>query len=304
MSSRATEPPVGETPLVDLEGPPVNDQRDPNGVRDARTEAEFADLVPDLEASTDQVSETGGRWRPPTLGTPRPVDPTGNVPTVGGEPESNTQWWLTPRHPLLTPTRPQAFLPSAAPIPADEAPRRRGRVWDDRRLMIAVATIVVALLAAGWAAYTARENGQAADEWQQRAVGLEEQVNGLRTLIGERSAQLNDRTRQANSLASNLRSTRAKLRRSEGDVSSLSRRQRQLANEKAQLQDQQRSLQQQASVLEGVASQYIDCKSSLIDVISDLVYDDYDGASYDLSLAKSYCGGAESALNAYVSAYS
>ena len=129
-------------------------------------------------------------------------------------------------------------------------------------------------------------------------------MNGLRTLIGERSAQLNDRTRQANSLASNLRSTRVKLRRSEGDVSSLSRRQRELANEKAQLQDQRRSLQQQASMLEGIAGRYIDCKSSLIDVIGALVYNDYDDASYDLSLAKSYCDGAASALNAYVSAYS
>jgi chromosome segregation ATPase len=163
--------------------------------------------------------------------------------------------------------------------------------------------VVLALVGAGWAAYTAYENGKAADRWQQRAIEYEEQVNGLRTLIGERSAQLNDRTRQANALASNLRSTRNKLRRSEGDVSSLSRRQRELANEKAQLQDERRSLQQQAGMLTEIASRYIDCKSSLIDVINSLIDEDYSTASYEIRLAQSYCDSASSALETYVNAY-
>jgi len=170
-------------------------------------------------------------------------------------------------------------------------------------LSLALVLVVLAVLAAGWAAYTARVNGQAADAWHQRAIEYEEQVDGLRTLIGERSAQLNTRTRQANALASNLRSTRGKLQRSEGDVTSLSRRQRELANEKAQLEDERRALQQQASTLTDIASRYIDCKSSLIDVINALIDENYSDASYEIGLARSYCDSASSALNAYVNAY-
>jgi chromosome segregation ATPase len=167
-----------------------------------------------------------------------------------------------------------------------------------------VAAAGLLLVVASWFAYASRSNEQAAGEWKQRAVELDEQVNGLRTLIGERSAQLNDRTRQANRLATNLQTTRLALRRSEGDVTSLARRQRELANEKAQLQDQRRALQQQAAALEDIASRYIDCKDSLIDVISSLVYQDYSSATYEIDIARSRCNSAADALSAYLAAYS
>jgi chromosome segregation ATPase len=194
-------------------------------------------------------------------------------------------------------------LPTSGEPPAPTGGDVASTVRRDRRFLVPIVLCVVALCGAGWATYLARENGNAATEWRHRAVDYEEQVNGLRTLIGERSAQLNDRTREANSLVSNLRSTRAKLRRSEGDVSSLSHRQRQLANEKAQLEDERHLLEQQASMLVDVASRYIDCKSSLIDVINALVYDNYSDASYEFGRAKSDCDSASSALNSYVNAY-
>jgi chromosome segregation ATPase len=174
----------------------------------------------------------------------------------------------------------------------------------DWKLAAAVSVAGLLLLVAGWFAYASHSNEVAAGGWKQRAIEFEEQVNGLRTLIGERSAQLNERTRQANRLAANLRSTRLALRRSEGDVTSLARRQRQLANDKAQLQDQRRMLQQQATALEGIASLYIDCKSSLIDVINSLVYQDYSSATYEIDIARSDCTSAADALSAYLAAYS
>lgn len=229
----------------------------------------------------DDASSPPGHTRPPTLGSQPPTVPLSGATT------------------LVEPPVPQA---------APEAPSGKstgdGVIGRDRRLYLALALAVLAVLAAGWAAYEARQNGRAADAWHQRAIEYEEQVNGLRTLIGERSAQLNNRTRQANALASNLRSTRSQLRRSEGDVTSLSQRQRELANEKAHLEDERRSLQQQAGMLTDIASRYIDCKSSLIDVINALIDENYSDASYEISLARSYCDGASSALNAYVNAYS
>lgn len=196
---------------------------------------------------------------------------------------------------------PEASGAAAVPDVAVVAERRRRR--DMRQLVVAAAAGVL-VLAAGWFAYASHSNEAAASEWRQRAIELDEQVSGLRTLIGERSAQLNVRTRQANRLASNLRSTRLALERSEGDVTSLARRQRELANEKAQLEDQRRALQQQASALEDVASRYIDCKDSLIDVISSLVYDDYTTASYQIDIARGRCNSAADALSAYLAAYS
>jgi hypothetical protein len=168
---------------------------------------------------------------------------------------------------------------------------------------LAVACAVVLLVAGAWFAYASRANEQAARDWKQRSIELDEQVNGLRTLIGERSAQLNTRTRQANRLAVNLRSTRRALRRSEGDVSSLARRQRQLANDKAQLEDQRRALQQQAGALETIASRYIDCKDALIEVIRSLVYQDYTTAGSQITVAQGSCNSAADALDAYVAAY-
>jgi chromosome segregation ATPase len=180
---------------------------------------------------------------------------------------------------------PVAHLASSA-----HPPRR------DWRFVVAIPVAVLLLLGAGWFAYEAHANEQAAGDWREQAIGLEEQVNGLRALIGERSAQLNERTRQGNRLADNLRSTRSALRRSEGDVTSLARRQRELASEKAQLEDQRRALQQMAGDLVEIASRYIACKSSLIDV-------NYSSASYEIDIANSRCDSAASALNMYVAAY-
>lgn len=190
------------------------------------------------------------------------------------------------------------------PVAASTLPAAGHRARRDWRLLGALSVAGLLLFVAGWFAFASHTNEQAAGTWRQRAVELEEQVNGLRTLIGERSAQLNLRTRQANRLASNLRSTRRALRRSEGDVTSLARRQRELANEKAQLEDQRRALQQQAAALEDIASRYIDCKDSLIDVISSLVYDDYTSASYQIDIARGRCNSAADALSAYLAAYS
>jgi chromosome segregation ATPase len=187
---------------------------------------------------------------------------------------------------------PVAHLASSA-----HPPRR------DWRFVVAISVAVLLLLGAGWFAYEAHANEQAAGDWREQAIGLEEQVNGLRALIGERSAQLNERTRQGNRLADNLRSTRSALRRSEGDVTSLARRQRELASEKAQLEDQRRALQQMAGDLVEIASRYIACKSSLIDVINALIDEDYSSASYEIDIANSRCDSAASALNMYVAAY-
>jgi septal ring factor EnvC (AmiA/AmiB activator) len=184
------------------------------------------------------------------------------------------------------------------PVPTETRRPRR-----DRKLVVALCVAALLLPVAGWSAYESHANEKSAAEWRQRSVELDEQVNGLRTLIGERSAQLNERTRQANRLAANLRSTRTALHRSEGDVSSLARRQRELANEKAQLEDQRRALQQQAGALADIASRYIDCKGSLIDVINALIDQDYSSASYEIDIANSRCDSAASALNAYVAAY-
>lgn len=173
----------------------------------------------------------------------------------------------------------------------------------DRRPVLMVSGAFLLLLVAGWFAYSAHTSDRAARGWKQRSIELEEQVNGLRTLIGERSAELNERTRQANRIAANLRSTRTALHRSEGDVSSLARRQRELANDKAQLEDERRALQQQAGDLAEIASGYIACKSSLVDVINALLDEDYSSASYEIDIADSRCNSAASALNAYVAAY-
>lgn len=178
--------------------------------------------------------------------------------------------------------------------------QRRHRDW---RLVASASLAGLLLVAAGWFAYAAHANAESAGGWKQRSIELDEQVNGLRILIGERSAQLNVRTRQANRLANNLRATRTALERSEGDVTSLARRQRELANEKAQLEDQRRALQQQAGALAEIAGRYISCKSSLIDVINTLIDEDYSSASYEIDIANSRCDSAASALNAYVAAY-
>jgi len=208
---------------------------------------------------------------------------------------------------LRGPASPAPPVSAEGPIVLDEPavqiasptqPPRR-----DWRLVAALSITGLLLLVAGWFAYAAHANEEAAGEWKQRSIELEEQVNGLRTLIGERSAQLNDRTRQANRLATNLRATRGALERSEGDVTSLARRQRELANEKAQLEDQRRALQQQAGALADIASRYISCKSSLIDVINALIDQDYSSASYEIDIANSRCDSAASALNAYVATY-
>jgi hypothetical protein len=215
------------------------------------------------------------------------------------------------------PDRPPALRPEdARPVtltPTVERPNPEPRVIGassdqggggaNRSLVAALGVAAVLLLAAGWFGYASHTNSKVAAEWKQRSIELEEQVNGLRTLIGERSAQLNERTRQANRLAANLRSTRGALVRSEDDVSSLAQRQRELANEKAQLEDLRRALQQQASDLTDVASRYISCKSSLIDVINALIDQDYSSARYAIDVANSRCDSASSALNAYVAAY-
>ena len=194
----------------------------------------------------------------------------------------------------------ELLAPVLAPrdqVPAGRPTRGGPTFW------VAVACAAALLLAAAWFAYMSHANEQAARDWKQRSIELDEQVNGLRTLIGERSAQLNTRTRQANRLAVNLRSTRRALERSEGDVTSLARRQRELANEKAQLEDQRRALQQQAGALETIAGRYISCKNDLVEVITSLVYQDYTSASADIAVAQGSCNSAADALNAYVAAY-
>jgi chromosome segregation ATPase len=211
------------------------------------------------------------------------------LPTLGGSAPA------TPRY------SEDARLGRDEPVDSVVAPAQLPR--RDWRLLVAVSVAGLLLVAAGWFAYASRENEKSAQGWKQRSIELDEQVNGLRTLIGERSAQLNVRTRQANRLAVNLRATRGALERSEGDVTSLARRQRELANEKAQLEDQRRALQQQAGALVDVASRYISCKSSLIDVINALIDQDYTSASYEISIASGRCDSAASALNAYVSMY-
>jgi chromosome segregation ATPase len=211
---------------------------------------------------------------------------------------------IRPAHAPLArrPGRPTLHAPAArTPLdPVLPAPTETRAARRDRRLVVAVSVAGLLLLAAGWFAYASHANQTSADEWKQRSIELDEQVNGLRTLIGERSAQLNERTRQANRIAANLRSTRAALHRSEGDVSSLARRQRELANDKAQLEDQRRALQQQAGALADIASRYISCKSSLIDVINALIDEDYTTASYEIDIANGRCDSAASALNEYV----
>jgi septal ring factor EnvC (AmiA/AmiB activator) len=210
----------------------------------------------------------------PTLGGSAPASPRGSVEArLGGDEPVDSV--VAPAH----------------------GPRR------DWRLLVAVSFAGLLLVAAGWFAYASHENEKSAQGWKQRSIELDEQVNGLRTLIGERSAQLNVRTRQANRLATNLRATRDALERSESDVTSLARRQRELANEKAQLEDQRRALQQQAGALADIASRYISCKSSLIDVINALIDQDYSSASYEIDIANSRCDSAASALNAYVAMY-
>lgn len=204
----------------------------------------------------------------------------------------------TPRSFVDRPTSvPDRNEPVAHGVSSMHSPHR------DRKLVLAISIAVLLLLAAGWFAYAAHTNNDAARDWKQRSIELEEQVNGLRTLIGERSAELNERTRQANRIAANLRSTRTALRRSEGDVSSLAQRQRELANDKAQLEDERRALQQQAGDLAEIAGRYIACKSSLVDVINALIDEDYSSASYEIDIANSRCDSAASALNAYVAAY-
>lgn len=222
-----------------------------------------------------------------------------------------------PRGSSSVPGAPPALRPQEVPRPAgdstldshvvpttSDAPIVVTRSGGNTRFWVALGCAVVLLATAAWFAYASHSNEQAARDWKQRAIGLDEQVNGLRTLIGERSAQLNTRTRQANRLAANLRSTRTALSRSEGDVTSLARRQRQLANEKAQLEDQRRALQQQAGALETIASRYIDCKDALVDVIQSLVYQDYTTAGTEVAIAQSRCNSAADALNDYVAAYS
>ena len=211
-------------------------------------------------------SMTPSPSRPPTLGSP----PAGGGTDTDASPDVAAVATAT----AVPVSSAPVVEPSIRQTPRGAPPGEStgdGVVRRDKRAFLVLGLLVLAVLAAGWAAYEARQNGQAADAWHQRAVEYEEQVNGLRTLIGERSAQLNNRTRQANALASNLRSTRSQLRRSEGDVTSLSRRQRELANEKAHLEDERRSLQQQANILTVGESGCINCKSYLIDVINALI---------------------------------
>ena len=231
------------------------------------------------------------------MGQEEPIQPSAQAPFLT-RPSLATLGGPAPTTPLDSA---EARLGSDEPV--DEVGMPAQRPDRDWRLVIAMSIAGLLLVVAGWFAYAAHANEQAAGEWKQRSIELDEQVNGLRTLIGERSAQLNVRTQQANRLVTNLRATRGALERSESDVTSLARRQRELANEKAQLEDQRRALQQQAGALVDIASRYISCKSSLIDVINALIDQDYSSASYEIDIANSRCDSAASALNAYVAMY-
>lgn len=243
--------------------------------------------MPDLDGP-DGVDESATGDEPPASLAHAPLVTRPSLPTLRGSAQT------APVDRGVAIGNDDPAVPAVTP---EHAPRR------DWRFVVAVSLAGLLFVVAGWLAYASHENEKSAHSWKQRSIELGEQVNGLRTLIGERSAQLNVRTRQANRLATNLRATRGALERSEGDVTSLARRQRELANEKAQLEDQRRALEQQAGALVDVASRYISCKSSLIDVINALIDQDYTSASYEIAIANSRCDSAASALNSYVATY-
>jgi hypothetical protein len=255
---------------------------------------------PDAEQPSPPASS---RWSPPTS-TDAPTTAAGrstSKPAISG-PASEGDERLPSNGTTASDEseRPDARgnLPDPAAAASTQSPSpRQTRRWPF------VVVIGLLLGALAWVGYAAYENRERATDWRQRSISLEEQVDGLRVLIGERTEALNERTRQANAVAASLRTTRRALKRSEGDVSSLSKRQRELASEKAQLQDERRMLEQQASALAGVASSYIDCKNSLIDVIDALVNEDYYSVSTYFDYASSDCSAASSALDSYLTQY-
>ena len=150
--------------------------------------------------------------------------------------------------------------------------------------MIAVAIVALGAVAV-YFVYAARENRDAADQWESRAGRLQ------RTLTA-RTHQLNTRTDALN------RTARA-LKRSEADVVALESRQRQLASEKAQVEDARGALELQASSLATIAGEQRQCTSELTELLNRYAAEDYAWVDANAAGVSATCEQAQSDFAAF-----
>src|SRR4051812_11145011 len=146
-----------------------------------------------------------------------------------------------------------------------------GRAWS---WVIAVAIVGLGG-AAAYFVYAAKENRDAAQQWQSRAGRLE------RTLTA--------RTHQLNTRTDALNRTAGALRRSEADVSELESRQRQLASEKAQVEDARGALELQTQSLARIAGEQRDCTSQLSELLNRYAAQDYEWVDANADAVSATC---------------
>lgn len=212
---------------------------------------------------------------------------------ASGEPIDEPRAWPRPEGSGVA-----SFGPTS-PTPEPPAPERHSR-WP---LIIAAASAAVALIALAVTGYFAYTNKVRADDWEQRAVVLERNVDELNVVLVERSNTLNARTRELNRIAATVKRQQRALRRSEADVSSLSARQRALAAEKAEVEDERAALAVQAAALENVADALLGCNDGLIRLLGYVLDEDYFSAQLVIGDVVSDCQYAESALSSYSGRY-
>lgn len=164
-------------------------------------------------------------------------------------------------------------------------------------ILVSLAFVVVV----GMQVMSDRTNSDRADDWQRRAIGAEEIVDGLRVVIGERSQALNQRTVQANQLAARLDSTRTALSQSRVNVGTLTRRQQELAKENA-IADaaERRQLETRQVALAAVAAAFSDCNQGLGVVVNAALGAKPKSIPANAKARLASCSRAEASLDAYV----
>lgn len=126
------------------------------------------------------------------------------------------------------------------------------------KVKLALVALGLAVVVAPLAHAVASNKGRAED-WHRRAIAAEESVDGLRTVIAERSRALNERTIQANRLAGMVDSSGTALQRSKASVGTLARRQRELARRYARLSRERDMLRSRVATLERIGAQLSAC---------------------------------------------